>query len=141
MNFRQASLVDAAVLARMNRQLIQDEGHRNLMNEAQLAQRMMGWLQSEYEAVVFMLAGVDVGYALYRREPEYVYLRQFWVDRMYRGRGIGRFALQWLQQNPWRKAKQIRLEVLLGNERAIAFWRAVGFIDYALTMEMKNDTK
>ena len=96
MNFRQASLADTAVLARMNRQLIQDEGHRNPMNEAQLVRRMVGWLQGDYAAVIFVLAGVDMGYALYRWEPEYVYLRQFWVDGTYRGRGIGRFALQWL---------------------------------------------
>ena len=102
---------------------------------------MVGWLQGDYAAVIFVLAGVDMGYALYRCEPKYVYLRQFWVDGTYRGRGIGRFALQWLQQNPWREAKQIRIEVLVDNERAIAFWRAVGFADYALTMEMKNETK
>lgn len=138
MNFRQATLADVPILARMNRQLIADEGHRNPMAEAQLAQRMAGWLEGAYEAVIFSLDGSDVGYALYRRMPEFVYLRQFWVAAEYRRRGIGRLAFQWLQQYPWQGKTRLRVEVLAGNERAIAFWRSLGFADYALTMELDN---
>jgi hypothetical protein len=44
MNYRQATLADAAVLAAMNWQLIRDECHRNPMTAEQLANRMSGWL-------------------------------------------------------------------------------------------------
>ena len=37
-----------------------------------------------------------------------------------------------------REDEHIRIEVLVSNERAIAFWRAVGFADYALKMELEN---
>ena len=138
MNFRQATLADVAVLARMNKRLILDEGHRNPMSETQLAQRMAGWLQGEYEAMIFGLARVDVGYALYQQGADYLYLRQFWVDEGYRRQGIGRSALHWLKQNSWQEESRIRIEVLIGNDQAIAFWRSMGFRNYALTMELNN---
>jgi GNAT superfamily N-acetyltransferase len=133
--FRHATVADAATLAQMNHRLIRDEGHRNRMTVPELRERMEGWLRGEYQVVVIELEGVPVGYALYRREPEFVYLRQFYVEPEYRRRGIGRAALAWLRENAWSDAPRIRLDVLVGNAAGIAFWRSVGFRDYCLTME------
>jgi hypothetical protein len=33
----------------------------------------------------------------------------------------------------------VRVEVLVGNADGLAFWRAVGFRDYALTLEADPD--
>lgn len=137
MEFREAKPADVPVLAAMNRQLIQDEGHRNPMNDEQLAARMRGWLVSgEYEAVIFAQGGVEVGYGLYRREADHVYLRQFFVDRERRRQGIGRAALDWLRVHAWADAPRIRVDVLVNNPRGVAFWRAVGFVDTYLSLEM-----
>jgi ribosomal protein S18 acetylase RimI-like enzyme len=133
--FRPVTLADAVALAEMNHRLIRDEGHRNRMTVPELRERMEGWLRGEYRATVFEFEGAPVGYALFRSEPEFVYLRQFWVAPEFRRRGIGRAALAWLRAHAWKDAPRIRLDVLIGNEAGIAFWRAVGFRDYCLTME------
>src|SRR5262245_22758387 len=84
---RVATVADAAVLAEMNHRLIRDEGHRSRMTVPQLRDRMDEWLRAEYAAVVVELDDAAVGYALYRRDPEYVYLRQLYVEPEYRRRG------------------------------------------------------
>src|SRR6478735_7182669 len=101
MEYRRATVADAPALASMNWQLIRDEGHRNPMTVPELATRMSGWLGGEYEAVVFEEGGQPAGYALYRRDPEFVYLRQFYVRRECRRRGIGREAIGWLRRHAW----------------------------------------
>jgi GNAT superfamily N-acetyltransferase len=75
------------------------------------------------------------GYALYRREPEYFYLRQFFVAPEHRRRGIGRAAIYWLRDHVWGNDR-VRVEVLVGNTTGIDFWRSVGFADYCLTLEL-----
>jgi GNAT superfamily N-acetyltransferase len=119
----------------MNRQLIADEGHRNALTLPELEVRMAGWLAGEYRAVLFEDGGEVIGYALFRREPEFVYLRQIFVRAGHRRKGVARDALAWLRANVWADAPRVRIDVLVGNAGAIAFWRAVGFSDYCLTME------
>jgi GNAT superfamily N-acetyltransferase len=135
MEYRRANVADAPILAAMNGQLIRAEGHRNPMTLAELTTRMAGWLDGEYRAVLFEESEATAGYALYRRDPEYVYLRQFYVVPELRRRGIGRAAIAWLRENAWR-CERVRLEVLVGNAPGIAFWRALGFKDYCLTLEL-----
>ena len=135
MHCRFARIEDCPLLGELNHQLVHDEGHRNTMTVPQLAKRMAGWLGGEYRAVIFEEGGTVAGYALYRTEPEYVYLRQLFVQSGMRRRGIGRQALEWLRQNAWREASPVRIDVLVDNTAAQAFWRAVGFRDYCITME------
>lgn len=137
MYYRFATTADAMILAPLNFQLIRDEGHRNTMDVAQLAQRMEGWLSGEYEAVLFEEDSSLVGYALFRREPEHVYLRQLFVVPELRRKGVGRAALQWLWQNAWHGVQRLRIEVLVANTVAREFWRSVGFHEYCVTMEHK----
>lgn len=134
-SFRLASLKDVAALAPLNALLIRDTGHRNPMNEAQLAERITGWLEGDYHALVFEREDEIIGYALYRFEPEFVYLRQLFVRREFRRRGIARGALDWLKANAWRGSSRVRIDVLVGNESGQALWRALGFNDYCITME------
>lgn len=134
-DYRFATKADCPALAVLNRRLIEDERHRNPMTLGELEQRMAGWLEGEYKAVIFSRGGMVLGYALYRREPEWYYLRQFFVDREFRRQGIGRTAMKWLMENAWQDAPRLRVEVLVGNARAIAFWHSVGFSDYCLTLE------
>jgi GNAT superfamily N-acetyltransferase len=122
----------------MNGHLIRDEGHRNPMTGPELEARMARWLAGAYQAVLFEDGGRAVGYALYRRDPDYVYLRQFFVRAECRRRGIGRGALEWLRENCWGTGSRVRVEVLVENAAGIAFWRATGFRDYALTLEWEG---
>ena len=138
MEYRFATTADAPALAAMNQQLILDEGHRNRMTLPELEARMAGWLSGEYRAVLFEDAGTAVGYTLFRHEAEFVYVRQLFVRPEHRRKGVARDALAWLRANAWADAPRVRLDVLVGNAGALAFWRSVGFRDYCLTMEWET---
>ena len=135
MQYRQATGDDALLLAQMNHRLIRDEGHRNPMSDAQLLTRMHAWLAGEYEAVVFEDDAGSAGYALFRSEPDYVSIRQFFVERPRRRQGIGRAAIEHLAKHFWKDSPRVRLDVLTNNAGAIEFWRSVGFAEYCITME------
>lgn len=139
MEHYQATTADLPLLAKLNQQLIQDEGHRNPMTLAELERRMQRWLEAGlYEAWLFREADEVVAYALVCHEPDYVYLRQFFVCREARGVGNGRLAINRLRQQILPPHKRLRLEVLVTNQQARDFWTAVGFAEYAVTMEMDS---
>ena len=136
--FRIATVEDSAVLAELNQRLIRDEGHRNPMTLGELEARMRGWLQGEYEAVLFEIGGEVAGYALYRLDMDHVYLRQLFGVASRRREKIGTKAVRWLIDNRFRARPHVRLDVLVGNVAAIQFWRAAGFSEYCITMEMNT---
>lgn len=122
----------------MNAELIQDEGHANPMSLAELEARMRAWLSGEYAAVIFEEGEEPAAYALFRdNEGRGVLLRQFFVVRERRRRGIGRRAFQLLASEIVAPGTRLVVEVLSHNHRALAFWEAVGFADYARTLERR----
>lgn len=123
-------------LAEWNHQLIRDEGHRNPMTVPELRERMRGWLDGEYKAVVFGPATDPVAYALFRETPTEIYLRQLFVRRDRRSEGIGRDAVGILRDHVWPRGKRLTVEVLTANTRGVKFWRDVGYRDYCLTLEI-----
>jgi predicted acetyltransferase len=124
------------MLARMNQQLIEDEGHRNAMHLSELETRMRSMLDGNYAATLFEIGEHVVAYALWRDEPDWVYLRQFFVARDYRRRGIGAQAVRVLTDEVLPGEKRVRVNVLIGNQPGLEFWRAVGFADYLITLEL-----
>ena len=76
LQFRSAANADAPLLARLNRQLQEDERHHNIMEIAAIETRMQQWLAAE-----------------------------------------------------------VYLDALVKNVSGLAFWRAIGFTDYCITME------
>ena len=135
LHFRAATDSDVSLLARLNRQLQEDERHRNIMEVAVIEPRMRNWLAGDYEGVLFERDGTVVGYAIYQREEDFIYLKQFFVCREARRQGIGRAALQWLCANRWQAFPRVYLDALVQNDGGLAFWRAVNFTDYCITME------
>lgn len=136
LTFRMAGPDDCALLAELNHQLIRDEGHRNPMTVPQLAERMLGFIKGEYRAIIFEQNNEVVAYALYRDRPEEIYFRHLFVVRHRRRQGIGRRAVQILRSQVWPKTKRLTVEVLAKNQAAVAFWRTVGYADYALILEI-----
>jgi predicted acetyltransferase len=136
MNHRSATPADAPLLATLNRELIKDEGHRNRMTVPELEERMRGWLAGEYTAILFEDQGTVVAYALFRELVDQIYLRQLYVVRTHRRLGLGREAMTRLRTEIWPRTKRLTVEVLIGNAAALAFWRAVGYRDYSLTLEI-----
>lgn len=141
MNFRPANTNDCALLAELNHQLIRDEGHRNPMTVPELEQRMRAWLETEYTAILFEKDGEVTAYALYREEPEEIYLRQLFVARHLRRKGLGRNAFEILRTQIWPKNKRLTVESLVHNNTGVAFWRAMGYCDYSLKLEIMPDGK
>jgi ribosomal protein S18 acetylase RimI-like enzyme len=140
MEYRFATLDDVPTLARLNRQLVEDEQHRNrFKSDSWFAQRMHGFLTGGYQAVLFERAGEVVAYALYTDHPDHddtLYLRQIFVQRSCRRQGLGREAIRILSEDIWPREKRITVGVLAGNQIAIVFYEAVGFKPYSVELEL-----
>lgn len=137
MTARIATLADCPLLAEMNHQLIRDEGHRNTMTVSELRQRMHDWLATgKYNAVIFERDSVPLAYALYSADKEFgIYLRQFFVSRQHRRKGLGRMAMELLFREMLPDGSRVSVEVLYSNLSGRQFWSAVGFQNYSLKLE------
>jgi RimJ/RimL family protein N-acetyltransferase len=131
---------DVPLLASMNRELIEDEGHRNQSRtDRWLEERMRRFLSEGYQATLFMESERVVGYALFIQHPEHedtIHLRQIFIARDSRGRGLGREALRTLKEEIWPPDRRITVDVLVGNSAARALCESVGFRPYALELEI-----
>jgi GNAT superfamily N-acetyltransferase len=139
LTFRVAAAADLPQLASWNRQLIEDEGHDNTMSLEELAVRMRNWLATEYQALIFEdpTAPAPVAYALLRDTPEWVHLRQFFVARDRRRRGIGARAVALLRDSVFPPDKPVIVEAMAWNQPALSFWRAMGFADRYVGLESR----
>jgi GNAT superfamily N-acetyltransferase len=79
----------------------------------------------------------SVAYALFRDTPEWVHLRQFFVARDRRRRGIGARAVALLRDSVIPPDKPVIVEAMVWNHPALAFWRAVGFADRYVGLESR----
>ncbi len=139
MNWRKGTHADVPLLARMNRQLREDESRGAELPALDLERRMGGWLDGEYTAVLFEERDEAVGYALFRdNEGGGTYLRQFFVIASRRRQGVGRRAFELLVREVLPPGSDIILEVLEQNTSAFAFWQALGFRDYARTLRRRG---
>jgi predicted acetyltransferase len=133
-----ATVDDVPELAAMNRMLIEDEDSPNPMSLEQLEARMHRWLSNgEYHAVIIHRNDEIVGYVLYREEPDahditqvLVHVRQFFIKRAYRRRGIGRTAFEQVVRSHFPPSAVIVLEILATNLQGRAFWERLGFMPY-----------
>lgn len=85
---------------------------------------------------MFFSHAEPVAYALFKKEKAEIYLRQFFVRRDRRCRGVGREAMEVLRREIWPSEIRLTVEVLVGNPRAVAFWRSVGYTDYSIALEI-----
>jgi len=139
---RRGTRADCTLLGALNHQLIQDEGHRNPMTPLELAKRMRLWIgRGGYTALLFETGGAVVAYALYREAPDEIYLRHLFVVRDRRRQGIGRRVMQILREQVWPRGKRFTVEVLCKNTPGIAFWKAMGYQEYSLCLEVMPGTR
>lgn len=136
LTWRRPTNDDLALLAELNKRLIADERSTNCMSVNQLEHRMKEWLSSgEYDALLFDQNGQSVAYVVYQQRNDSVFLRQFFVEQFVRRRGIGREAIRILTREVFPPGLRLTLDVLATNDRAQAFWNAVGFTPYSVMME------
>lgn len=137
--YRFATLDDVPLLARMNRELAEDERHRNRSRPlVWFEERMRSFLIGGYRAVLFERDGQVVAYALYAdlTDSDTIYLRHLFVERGRRRQGIGREVMRLLMREVWPRNRRLTVEVLVGNKAALAFYRAVGYHEYSIELEI-----
>lgn len=139
---RKATINDISRLAEMNKQLIEDERNRNPLTVHQLELRMQAWIDGSWSAVMIYKNEKLIGYLLYQqREDDYfpeqriIYVRQFFVQRAYRRRGIGREAFEMIVNEYFPSDAQIMLDVLATNTEALRFWEDLGFARYSTALK------
>ena len=136
MQIRDATEADLSQLAQWNRELIEDERADNPMTAGQLELRMRGWLGGDYQAVIFEEGSTPVAYALFLPDEGDINLRQFFVARAHRRRGIGREAMRLFRERCVPAGASLSLEVLVHNQSALAFWRALGMREHAIRFRL-----
>jgi ribosomal protein S18 acetylase RimI-like enzyme len=137
-----AQNTDVDLLAQLNRQLDQDEPHSYPLPLSALTERMRRWIGTgEYEVLLFRSGDQLIGYAAWRAEEFGSYLRHFFICRDRRGQGWGRAAVQLLCRDVFPKDRRVNIDAEVGNKAGIAFWRAIGFQDYSIGMELKAGAK
>ena len=136
MEYRYATEEDAPFLAEINRQLILDEWDGGGMSLERLESRMRRWLaEDDYKAILFLEGGATVAYSLVSVDEDSAYIRHFFVLHEHRGRAVGRRAIEILFRDIIPPTLRVTLDVLASNTGGAAFWRSVGFHDYAIRME------
>ena len=128
---------ELGLLATLNKQLIEDEQHDNKMDLIQLKERMRSFITTDYNAYLFIEENDIVGYALVNHERSPLYLRQFFICRDHRRKGIGKLAFERLTEEL--KTKEIDIEVMYWNEMGYGFWKAIGFKERSIYMRLSND--
>jgi predicted acetyltransferase len=123
---------DTDLLARMNKQLIEDEKHDNKMNIEQLKERMNNFIISDYNAYFFKHRDSIVGYALVNVNKNPLYLRQFFICREFRRKGYGKLAFENLIK--LLKTDTVDIEVMVWNEVGRCFWKSLGFEERSMYM-------
>ena len=137
LRYRPATVNDVPLLARLNRELIDDEGHRNPMSVSQLEARMRKWLEWEYRIALFEREGRVVAYVLYRPQGGDIFLRHLYVVRDARRQGIATAVMRTLARDVWPSNARIALDVLVGSSGALAFYHTLGFQPFSLSR--RND--
>lgn len=144
MNDRDALRIDKAkdaeidLLVQLNRQLDEDEPHPYPLPLPALTERMARWIRGgEYEVLLFRSGDQLIGYAVWRADEFGTDLRHFYICRDRRRQGWGRAAIRLLWRDVFPKDRPVNIDAVIGNKRAIAFWRSVGFQDISIGMELK----
>jgi ribosomal protein S18 acetylase RimI-like enzyme len=136
---------DAALLARLNKQLLEDENNRFLPSLDELASRMLDWISGlEWSVDLFWNSHERaVGYIVHGRRfnpaapgGDEMYIRQFAIDRDNRRSGIGRAAISVFLETRCVPGMRVMLDVLETNPAGQAFWADCGFAPHATIMEM-----
>jgi len=126
---------DIKLLAKMNKQLIEDEKANNLMDITQLEQRMNDFVNNGYKAFFFIIEEEIIGYALCDMTKDPIYLRQFFIKREERRKHYGKNAFIKLLEKL--ETTEIEIDVFKWNEAGIKFWKRIGFKEQWKRMKYK----
>jgi ribosomal protein S18 acetylase RimI-like enzyme len=122
----EAKLDDLSVLTEMNIQLRSDEKIDNVMSANEVKSRMQSFIQSnEYKLYLLKDDDINYGYALINIVKKPNYLRQLYIIKEFRNKGLGTKLVNELMKIL--NINEIDVEVMVWNERAIKFYENFGF--------------
>jgi ribosomal protein S18 acetylase RimI-like enzyme len=78
---------------------------------------------------IIVAAGVDAGILALVYEPDCLRVTQLLVLPEYQGRGVGQTCMEHVFEDAAKRMLPVRLQVLKINERALRFYRRLGFQD------------
>ena len=131
---RPARKVDVPILASMNEELIRAEWGPATLSIGQLTARMTTFLERGYEAHIIESGDDMIGYVLFRRDVDHVFVRHFYVSPGQRRSGVGRRAFEWMSEKVW-SGERVVLQVRSGHDQALRFWEALGFRERFVALE------
>lgn len=140
---RQATEDDVTELATLNKRLVVDQGSRNPYTISEYEDRFRDWLRGdEWNVDIFADSeGVTLGYSVHTVQQDYyypdqevIYLRQFYIDRPMRRRGIGTAAYELLAKERFGN-REVAVDVLATNPDGQKFWAHIGFTPYFTSMK------
>ena len=141
---RGADLNDVPLLGKMNSRLVDDQGTDNTWPLSKYEERFREWLQKgPWQVDVILEKGQIAGYAIYQLRADYFYpeqpvifVRQFYIEREHRRRGLGRAAFQDLIDKRFPEGYDaIALDVMAANTGGQQFWTKLGFATYFVAMK------
>ncbi len=122
---RPARKVDVPILASMNEELLRSEGGPSTLSTGALASRMTAFLDHGYEAHLVELGEDLIGYVLFRRDVDHVFIRQFYVASGQKPE-IERRVVNWMMEKVW-PGERLVLRVRSASEPLRRFWQSFGF--------------
>jgi ribosomal protein S18 acetylase RimI-like enzyme len=137
MELKIATIEHLEILTQMNIQLREDEQIDNIMSEKDVRDRMEGFLNGlVYKAILFIDNNKTLGYCLIDFTKKPLYLRQIFINRKERSTGLGKIFLRMVMAKY--DIKDIDVEVMVWNEKAIKFYTNFGFKKRFIGMNYKE---
>jgi GNAT superfamily N-acetyltransferase len=141
---RKAEMSDVQLLAEMNKQLIEDECSETPLGLQGLQDRIISWLEAEWQIDLMYFDSTVIGYALYQyrhnlydENRKEVYIRQYFIRREHRNQGLGRVGIKMLREERFKEIETINIDVLESNPKGLNFWKTVGFQPYYTNMRLR----
>jgi len=125
MQIKQCTVEDVQLLAKLNKLFIEEEDPEIHVSLPHLEDRMLSYINSEYNAFFFQHDDKTVGYALCSKSKTPMYLRQFYISNNERRKGYGKEAFTQLLE--YLSINQNDIDVYAWNDSGVAFWRSLGF--------------
>lgn len=121
-----------SLLAKLNKELYEDEKNDNIPTIEVLEERLKCSMEQGSIAYLFMDDGQVVGYALVRTQTSPYYLSHFFICKNMRRKHLGTIAFNQLMEEL--NTTSIDLDVFCWNQRGQEFWKSLGFKERCIIM-------
>lgn len=99
-----------------------------MLNKFQSSSAIELQVKDNFNYYILEYNGTPVGYFAYRIEPDFLFLSKYYILKSYRGKGIGKIALSFIEaQAKKQNSKKIWLSVNKDNTNSINAYLKMGF--------------